>query len=451
MAAKKKKFRITKRFQEILQIVGKSISDRGTFLWKPEGENRVKFSCVVEEVDPEKNRVRVVLETPSSKLIPGDHLFLKLHFRDAAFKARILSLDERVVILGFPDELALEEKRSSPRYYFHPSEEKFAQLVTFKSGQAESERLHAVLVCDVSQGGLAIFIPTKLQPFFEIGEHIKLWQLGDLRVSPPVEGELLFTIPFSIYEGMGKRDGFKVGIRFSGNLQESLIERFVQKTTVFSIEDKQLVRDQEFRENVKAKIGTIHKELSRKGPFKKFLATLEKGGGDAHYLRQHIHLLCQVMAGLGTRLGWISDKSVDKLIYIAYLHDIRFAQHPHLARIQGKRDFVQIESTLSDEEKNAFLESPAYAAEIARQDLSSFPDAIKILLQQKELPDTSGFPQGISGAQIAPLSSLFIVSHYFVDYVIENPAWNIEEFVKIHKNLLKGNYFQKIMQALQES
>ena len=250
---------------------------------------------------------------------------------------------------------------------------------------------------------------------------------------------------------MGKRDGFKVGMRFSESLQESMIERFVQKTTVFSIEDKQLVRDQEFRENVKAKIGAIHKDLTKKGPFKKFLALLDKGGGDAHYLRQHIHLLCQVMAGLGTRLGWISEKSVDKLIYIAYLHDIRFAQHPHLARIQGKRDFLQIESTLNEEEKNAFLESPAYAAEIARQDLSSFPDAIKILLQQKELPDSSGFPHGISGAQIAPLSSLFIVSHYFVDYVIENPTWTVEEFIKIHKNLLRGNYFQKIMQALQES
>jgi HD-GYP domain-containing protein (c-di-GMP phosphodiesterase class II) len=240
-------------------------------------------------------------------------------------------------------------------------------------------------------------------------------------------------------------------MRFSESLQESMIERFVQKTTVFSIEDKQLVRDQEFRENVKAKIGAIHKDLTKKGPFKKFLALLDKGGGDAHYLRQHIHLLCQVMAGLGTRLGWISEKSVDKLIYIAYLHDIRFAQHPHLARIQGKRDFLQIESTLNEEEKNAFLESPAYAAEIARQDLSSFPDAIKILLQQKELPDSSGFPHGISGAQIAPLSSLFIVSHYFVDYVIENPTWTVEEFIKIHKNLLRGNYFQKIMQALQES
>ena len=447
----KKKFRITKRFQEILQIVGKSISDRGTFLWKPEGENRLKISCVVEEVDPEKNRVKLLLETPSSKLANGETVFLKLHFRDAAFKARIVSLEGKVAILGFPDELALEEKRSSPRIYFHPSEEKFAQLVTFKAAQPDSERLHAVLVCDVSQGGLAIFIPAKLKPFFEIGERIRLWQLGDLRISPPVEGELLFSIPFSIYEGMGKRDGFKVGMKFSDNLQESLIERFVQKTTVFSIDDKQLVRDQEFRENVKAKIGSIHKELTRKGPFKKFLAALEKGGGDAHYLRQHIHLLCQVMAGLGTRLGWISDKSVDKLIYIAYLHDIRFAQHPHLARIQGKRDFVQIEATLSEEEKVAFLESPAYAAEIARQDLSSFPDAIKILMQQKELPDTSGFPQGISGAQIAPLSSLFIVSHYFVDYMIENPSWSIDEFIKIHKSLLKGNYFQKIMQALQES
>ena len=65
--AAKKKFRITKRFQEILQIIGKSVSDQGTFLWKPEGESRYKFSCVVEEVDPEKSQVRVLLGATSSK------------------------------------------------------------------------------------------------------------------------------------------------------------------------------------------------------------------------------------------------------------------------------------------------------------------------------------------------------------------------------------------------
>ena len=449
--ASKRKLRITKRFQEIIQIVGKNISAENTFIWKPEGERRIKIPCLIDGVDPEKNRISIQLTSESRVLKKGELVFLKLDFRDAAFKTQVISLEGKSLELSFPEEVALEEKRSSPRFYFHPSEERFAQMVTFVPSKADSEHLHAVLVCDVSQGGIAVFVSGKLKPQFEVGGRIRLWQLGELRVSPALEGEVLFSIPFSIHEGMGMRDGFKVGVKFDSKLPESIIDRFVKKTVVFSIDDKQLVRDQEFRENVKAKIGSIHKELSKKGPFRKFLSMLETGTGDAHYLRQHIHLLCQVMAGLGTRLGWISDKSVDKLIYIAYLHDIRFANHPQLARIQGKRDFVQIESTLTAEEKAAFLESPTYSAELARQDLSSFPDAIKILLQQKELPDTSGFPAGISGAQIAPLSSLFIVSHYFVDYVIDHPNWTIAEFVKIHKGLLKGNYFQKIMQALQDS
>jgi hypothetical protein len=447
----RKKFRITRRFQEIIQVVGKSVADRDSFVWKVVGEKRMLFPCEVVEVDADRNRIAILLADVAPLLSPGDLVYLKLGFRDAAFKTKVMMIEERQLVLGFPDEVALEEKRSSPRYYFHPSEEKNVQIVSYTAGDSSSERLHAILACDVSQGGIAVFIPSKLKSHFGVGERTRLWQVGDMRISPAIEGEILFSIPASIHEGMGVKEGFKVGVRFSTPLAQSVIDRFVQKSTVFSIEDQQLVRDKEFRENVKTNIGKIHTELSKRGPFKKFLSMLEKGTGDTHYIKQHIHLLCQVMAGLGTRLGWISERSVDKLIYIAYLHDIRFMNHPHLARIQGKRDYLQFEPTLTEEEKAAFLESPAYAAEIARQDLSSFPDAIKILSQQKELPDGSGFPSGVSGAQIAPLSSLFIVSHYFVDYVIENPNWTIDEFIKLHKAMLRGNYFQKIMQALKET
>jgi hypothetical protein len=447
----KKKLRITKRFREIIEILNNNVAMENTFLWKSVGEKRTIFPCLIEDVDPEKNLIRVKLNAETDLLKKGEMAYLKLEFREAAFKTRVITVQKNSVMLSFPEEVALEEKRTSPRFYFHPSDEKTAQLVTFKPETKDTDRLHAVLVSDVSLGGMAVFVPSKVRAFFEVGRSVKLWQLGEFRVSPPVEGELLYSIPFTIHEGMGTKDGFKVGMKFSSPLTSSVLDRFARKNLIFSIDDQQLVRDREFREQVKEKISMFHKELSKKGPFRKFLSVLEKGEGDAHYLRQHIHLLCQVMAGLGTRLGWISERSIDKLIYIAYLHDIRFANHPHLARIQGKRDYARIESTLTQEEKSAFLESPAYSAELARQDLSSFPDAIKILQQQKELPDGSGFPVGVSGVHIAPLSSLFIVSHYFVDYVIDHPNWSVEEFIKIHRGFLKGNHFQKILQALQSS
>jgi len=71
-----------------------------------------------------------------------------------------------------------------------------------------------------------------------------------------------------------------------------------------------------------------------------------------------------------------------------------------------------------------------------------------MLLQQKELPDGSGYPHGLSASQIAPLSALFIVSHYFVDYVIDHPDWSPRDFVKTYRPRLKGQYFNKIFDSI---
>jgi len=46
------------------------------------------------------------------------------------------------------------------------------------------------------------------------------------------------------------------------------------------------------------------------------------------------------------------------------------------------------------------------------------------------------------------LSCLFIVSHFFVDYVLAIPDWSVEDFIKTHQKFLKGQYFYKIFQAM---
>ena len=448
--SKSKKLRVTKRYREIFQVVSKSIGDEQSFLWTTKDSKIIKYPVKLEKVDAEENRIQLHTHGNPKDIKPNDILYLKLDYRDAAFKAQVVSISGERLTMMFPEEVALQENRAQPRYYFHPSEGKMAQIVTSGAAIGESENLHSLIVCDISEGGIAFFVPAKLKSAFEMKSKVRLLSLDGFKLGAKPLGEIIFSLPFEIHEGMSSKEGYKIGVRFESVLSAVDLERFILKQKVFSLDDQQIVRDHEFREQVKINVVQVRKELEKNVKFKKFLSTLDAGTGDAHYLKQHIHLLCQVMTGLGTRLGWISDRSIDKLIYVAYLHDIRFMNHPHMARIKSLKEFEAIQTKLSADEKAAFLEAPSYAAEVARQDLSSFPDAIKILLQQKELPDGSGFPHGLNASYISPLGSLFIASHYFVDYVIETPDWSISEFIKEHKFILKGQYFQKILQTLKD-
>jgi HD-GYP domain-containing protein (c-di-GMP phosphodiesterase class II) len=244
------------------------------------------------------------------------------------------------------------------------------------------------------------------------------------------------------------RPGFKVGIRFDQDLEQSTLDRFLIKGNLFQLSDESIVGNETLRTQVIAGIAEVRKILMTRKHIRDFYESIEKSRIDAHYIKQHILLLSQVMAGIGTKLGWVSQRSIDKLIYVAYLHDIRLGKYPHLARIPNKRIFEKKEDSLSEAERVAYLEAPSFAAEIARSDLEAYPDAIKILLQQKELPDGSGFPAGMQASGIAPLSAMFIVCHLFVDYVIDHPDWSPRDFVKTYRPRLKGQYFNKIFDSI---
>jgi len=444
-----KKLRLTTRFQEINDILSQSLGKENCFIWKANDKKREKFAVTVQGISESQDKVYVRQSSYSPGINPDEIVFLKIGYRDAALKTRVVERIGAKITLEFPSQLALEEGRKDPRFYFHPSDEKIAVVKTLVSRENSlPEKTHHSIVCDMSRGGMAIYVPSEMKLFFEVGQKVRVTELGTHRFEEALKGEILFRVPVKIKSGVGDRAGFKLGMSFEKEMDPLALERFVQKKNLFSINEEQIVRDEAFRRSVQSNMAEIKKTISGRKSFREIFEAYEVARSDNHYLKQHVHLLCQVLPGLGTRLGWISERSIDKLIYVAYLHDIRLAMYPHLARIPSKKHFEKIKHTLSEPEQKAFLEAPAYAAEIARQDLESYPDAIKMLMQQKEVPDGSGFPHGLTSSLIAPLSALFIVSHHFVDYVIDHPDWTTADFVKSHQNRLKGQYFQKVLQAI---
>jgi HD-GYP domain-containing protein (c-di-GMP phosphodiesterase class II) len=423
-------------------------STSGNFIWKMVEARRKTYPIRIIEVDGDQNRISVQIKENQKELGVGETVYLKLGSRDSAFKAEVLEQALLRTVLTFPEEVVMNENRADTRNYFHSADEKFVQIKKIKN-QVSSlrDRVHNVMVCDISESGLSIFIPHSLDHYYDLRSRIALEMIGPYRLAKSIVGEVVFKMPIEIKGTLSTDVGFKLGIHLDIKIPKAILARFVLKK-MFSITDEKIVQDEAFRRKVHTSIKVISKDLSEKKAFKKFFESLEIQRSDHQYLKQHIYLLCEVLTGLGSKLGWITHKTVDKLIYVAYLHDLRLMDHPRVARIPSKKEFDRVKSQLTEAERKAFLEAPAYADEMARQDSESYQDVIKMLIQQKELPDGTGFPQGITAAGLAPLSCLFILSHYFVDYVMNHSDWTTEDFVKTYKNQLKGQYFTKIFQVM---
>ena len=445
----KKNYRITGRFKEIFEVLEKAKNNTGNHFWRIQDRNLHPIN--IHKIHKDQNLVEIELkETIPPILAEGDEIYLKMETRDSAFKSRVQKIDTRTVTLDFPEEIVLSEHRGETRHYFHPSEDKTASIkksINPATGLPGSPI--TTTVADISPSGIALILSHHHSHLFNAKDRILLDSLGNYRIYPAIEGQIVFKNPHQTKGILGQNQkSFKIGIQFSTTLPKATLERFCLRDKTLSIDEEKFIKDQSFRKNVHERMDEMQKRFSRKRNFKKIFDQIDMRKHEHHYLKSHIEMLAEVMCGLGYSIGWVSEATMDKLIYLAYLHDARYFSHPKLAKISSKKEFEKRIENFTKEEEIIFFEGPLYASELARSDTESYPDASKILLQQKEIPDGSGFPYAITTSQFLPFSCLFIVSHAFVDYVLSHPDWSMDDFVKTHEKTLKGNYFNKIFAYL---
>ncbi len=436
----KKSYRISARFKDILDVLLKAKKSRDNFLWR--SSQRKTIPILIQQIHAEDNTVEITLQKNEGVVInEKEELYLKLAARDSAFKTKVQRISKDSIVLEFPDEIALSENRFENRQYFQPNDEKLVQIKKVRNNVSSlSERFFELLVSDISQTGIALFLTPAQSENFKINDYILLDALGSFRINPAITGEIVFKIPHAL--------GAKIGIQFSKKIPKVTFDRFCVREKSFSINEEQIVRTQEFRKNVHERLDEILKTLVLRRNFLNVFERLDMRQIEHQYLKQHLYFLSEVMCGLGTKLGWVTELTMDKLIYSACLHDARYFSVPKLAKIPSLKAFEKVKKTLTPDEQNVYMEGPIFATDLARHDIEAYPDASKILIQQKELPDGSGFPYGITTSQFLPLSCLFIVSHYFVDYVFTHQDWSVTDFIKTHEKTLKGIYFQKVFQAM---
>ncbi|EQC48472.1 HD domain protein [Bacteriovorax sp. BSW11_IV] len=232
------------------------------------------------------------------------------------------------------------------------------------------------------------------------------------------------------------------------NIQESEQEVSKEIKKIEQRLDGTFAIDENFKKEIQQKTSKAVKIMAKKPALKKLLDKLALDRDPNSYVKNHINLLTRITCSIAHIMEWNHESTLEKLIFVSYMHDITLVDHPHLAKIQTLEEYKEIEPTLSEEEKRLYIKHPEDIKKLV-EELDDAPvDAEKIIMQHHELPDGTGFPTRLNHIRILPLAAIFIVAHDFVCYILENENWTLDEYLASRKERFKGGNFTKIIRKM---
>jgi hypothetical protein len=424
-----KKMRLTRRNLEIQQALRAIPPLSEVSAWIHPDERRLTFLCDFQGYNEEMEQITVELRDPPLPELAGSELLYFRFPKDVSVgKFPVLSVREKKLLLRTCEEMLVPERRSHRRILFRADDQKNLTLLI---GDSELE----LAVLNASRSGFRV----RTTP----AESTRLKAAGAFSLNIPGDGKIQTPCRF-VWS-----DESSTGITLDAELSRDIFEEFSFTPRSKVVDAEKFFSDQEFYDTVKTNMADILRKLESKPKLATAMQTL-KVDREGNYLKTHTELLCYVSCSIGRMLGWVTQRTIDKLIYAAYLHDIRYFEKPGLARIANLQAFHQAKSGLSEEDQKIYLQGPEYSALMARDEETNSIEVERILIQQKERPDGSGFPNGVDFKQLYPLSCLFMVSHEFVDYVYGSNRWTFKEFCAKARGQFKGPYFIKIIEAFDQ-
>ena len=420
--------RVTKRLREIQEHLDSIPLQSRLTLWTSVGEQRTVFFANLIKIDHKLSLIYLQLEKQVPEIEHSEYLYIRFSNTEGAARCRVSLSNATTLALEISEELILKERRKHRRVQFQKEDQK---TVTLKLKTQQK----AFQVLNASRSGMKLKMDFVSLEELQSSGGALLTNLGELPVS--IQSHLIWS------------EEELCAIELSTDLTAEQFATFASLPRALNIPPDQFFNDQEYLATIQSNMSSIISRLEKRPKFASAMKTL-KVNRDGNYLKTHIDLLCYVSCSVGRTLGWVTDHTIDKLIYVSYLHDLRYFERPELARIRNLDEFNAKKQDLSSEDQLTYLDGPAYSAMMAKDDEGNSLDVERILIQQKERPDGSGFPNGINFKQLFPLSCLFIISHEFVDYVYLNPDWTFKRFIAEAKSIYKGPYFIKILQAFEE-
>lgn len=128
------------------------------------------------------------------------------------------------------------------------------------------------------------------------------------------------------------------------------------------------------------------------------------------------------------KLQWSSEATMYKLTLSSFLQDISLDSIP-LMEICDNQEFTEKKSNFTSAEVKTFYEHPIKATEVLSNFKEIPPDIDRILLEQHEMPDGSGFPRKLNANQLGALTCVFILTGIFARKILkEKGAFDLGNF-----------------------
>lgn len=199
------------------------------------------------------------------------------------------------------------------------------------------------------------------------------------------------------------------------------------------------------------KVSKVLDQVKKNNRLKQLFSELKIDRNGNDFLTKHIGLLINISTGISTKLEWNTDKTLEKFVYAAYLHDMALSDRPDLAEVKGTAIELEIlQEKMNPKDYKLVLDHALLAAKKI-DEIVEIPQDVGIMVKQHhELPRANGFPARIPFGKITPLSTVFIVSHDLVNYIIEHPKWTLKEYIASVKTKFRGPHFSKVLAALNE-
>lgn len=198
------------------------------------------------------------------------------------------------------------------------------------------------------------------------------------------------------------------------------------------------------------RVNKVMEGVKKNTKLKEIFSQMKIDRSGDNYILTHIGMLINISTGICIQLEWNTDKTLEKFVYAAYLHDMALAERPDLARINTFNELEAKKETLSEYDYKLVLEHPNIADRSLEGMREIPPDVALIVKQHHELPKGTGFPAKIGFQKISPLSTVFIVASDLTEYILANPKWTMEAYLKLAKSKLRGGHFSKVLTALDD-
>ncbi len=215
--------------------------------------------------------------------------------------------------------------------------------------------------------------------------------------------------------------------------------------------DDEVHMDKEFKETIDEAVKRIRAVVEKDARVETFINHLKAHQDEHNFFTQKMNLTSLIACALAKELDWISKSTLDKIVYASVLADITLAVRPELLNIRDLESFEKIKHTLSDEDQKIYLSHPKDSGNLIKRYFSTAPpETDSLTFQHHELPDGSGFPQGLRAERIAPLSALFIVATDFAFYFLKDEEPTMDDYLlKCHSRFDFVN-FRKVIKALEK-